>query len=120
MAFGGLSRVPREDTRIRRNVDRLRTPATLFDPNNSIKLDSQGRITLTIATDEPLSQDSNGLALEIDGDTISESANGIKISEVYQNIVISFGDITRLQSMTYTNHKAEESLAQAFYFGVMQ
>lgn len=86
MAFG-TGRTPRADRRTRRNWGKMTKDSGIVD-GDAIQIGADGRITLKIATGEPLTQDSNGLALATDA-TLTETSStlGIDQDEEYSRIL---------------------------------
>jgi len=89
MGFGGTIRNPGSKRREGRSWDRLSGNMATVDANSAIQLNTAGQITLVIATDEPFTQSSAGLALTTDNVTLQKTSGTLSIDPEnrYENII---------------------------------
>jgi hypothetical protein len=117
MALGGVGRTPAQPRRTGRNWGKMQNNKGLV---SGLALQIVGnKLVLVIATGEPLSQDANGLALELDGPSISKSADGIRLSEVQELKQAAQVAAAKQEVMAYTAALHSEAQAFAFFQGQM-
>jgi len=92
IGLGGVGRTPGQNSRGRRNWDRLGGPAALIDSNNAIQLSSAGKIILLITAGQPFTQSSSGIALTV---TASDLLSVVSSSLAFND------DLSRNESTFY-------------------
>jgi hypothetical protein len=95
----------------------MRTANNLTD-GLSIQLDSDGKITLVIATDEPFTQTTSGLALTID-DTLDKSNGTLRVSPRTESRRVAQINASQLVSAAHAESIRDEARANAFFQGNM-
>jgi DNA polymerase II large subunit len=85
---------------------------------DAIQIDEDGKITLVLATDEPFTQDTNGLALTID-DTLDKTGGTLSISERTEARNTAEINSSQLVSAAHAESIREEARAVAFFQGNM-
>ncbi len=80
MGLGRQTRTPRASQRLRRNADDLSESVTFVGQNEVIQLNSAGEFILRLLSAGGLVNTSGELSIRIDGDSLTLSVNGIKVS----------------------------------------
>jgi len=115
MAFG-VGRTPRADRRIGRNWSKMTKDTGIVD-GLAIQIDaSTDKITLFIATDEPFTQTTAGLALTIN-DTLDKTGGTLGISGKTEARRAAQLHTSQLVSAVHAESIRDEARANAFFQG---